>query len=360
GRVRWIGRERDLPPDLGELAVLDAEGGCVLPGFVDPHTHLVWAGSRRAELCARLAGRRYDGGGIHTTVAATTATPSAELVRLAEDRARAALAAGTTTIEVKTGYGLTVGEELRLLDVIADLGRRTPQAVEATYLVHVPPRDRDRAAHVAETVAALPEARRRGARWCDVFCDRGAFSPEEARTLLVAARAAGLGLRLHADQLERTGAAQLAAAVGCASADHLDRVDEAGASALARSATVAVLLPTAALCTGSGGGNGARLLRAAGVPLALGTDCNPGTSWCESMPYVVQVACFATGLSVGEALTAATRGSARALHLDDAGHLAPGARGDLVVLAAEHEADLVAHLGAPAVRRVVVAGRVQD
>lgn len=358
GVVRWVGADHELPGEHAGLPELDAGGAAVVPGFVDAHTHAVWAGSRREEFLARMRGERYDGGGIVTTVAATAEASDEELLALASGRLRSALTNGTTTLEVKTGYGLHPEAELRLLDVITALADRAHQHVEPTYLVHVPPPAVDRTEHVAATAAALPEAAMRGARWCDVFCDAGAFSVEEARLLLRAAAAAGLGLRLHAEQLSRTGAANLAAESGCASADHLEHVDRGGAAAMAAAGTVGVLLPTATLSTRGSAWETAQVLREAGVTLALGTDCNPGTSWCESMPYAIQLACLLLGLSVEEAFAAATRGSARALRLDDAGHLSPGARGDVVLLDAEHEADVVAHLGAPAVRTTVIAGRI--
>ncbi|HYT10799.1 MAG TPA: amidohydrolase family protein, partial [Mycobacteriales bacterium] len=235
------------------------------------------------------------------------------------------------------------------------LAARVPIRVETTLLAHVVPAGVDRKTQVENLAAVLPEAARLGARWVDVFCDRGAYTVEEARTLLVAGAAAGLGGRLHAEQLTRTGAAELAAECGCVSADHLDHVDAAGARALAAAGVVGVLLPTATLSTG-GDWRSARVLREAGVSLALGTDCNPGTSWCESMPYVLQLACPLLGLGVDEALRAATRGGAAALRRTDIGRLAVGAHGDLAVLAAGHEADLVAHLGAPAVITTVVGG----
>jgi imidazolonepropionase len=292
-------------------------------------------------------------------VEATAAASDSELLDLAQARLDAALGHGTTTMEVKSGYGLTVESELRLLRLIGEVDRRTPVRLEATYLgAHVVPADRDRDDYVAEVVATLPQAAAAGARWADVFCDQGVFTVEEARRILTAARSHGLGLRLHAEEIARTGAAALAAELGCASADHLEHVDEAGARAMAAAGVAGVLLPTATLSTRGRAWDNAAVLRAAGVTLALGTDCNPGTSWCESMPYAVQLACLLLGLSVDEAFAAATRGSATSLRLADAGHLSPGARGDLVLLAAEHEADVVAHLGAPAVDVTVIAGRL--
>jgi imidazolonepropionase len=356
GRVAWTGSERDLPAS-DDLPSYDADGACVIPGFVDPHTHLVWAGNRRDEFLARLAGTAYDGGGIQTTVAATRAAASDELIDLAVTRTRAMLANGTTTAEVKTGYGLAAHEELRLLDVIDAVAQRTPMHVEATFLgAHVLPPGRERAEYVDEVIATIPLARDRGAKWCDVFCDRGAFTVDEARRIFTAAVEAGLGLRMHAEQLDRTGGAALAAEMRCASADHLEHVSAEDAGALAVAGVIAVLLPTAALSLGSKGIEHVRLLRDAGVRLALATDCNPGTSWCESMPFVIQMACLEFGLSVAEAFEAATSGSAKALRSDEIGHLGVGARGDLAVLAAEHEADVVAHLGARAVDVTIVDG----
>jgi imidazolonepropionase len=360
GVVAWVGPDDRVPWTITDAPELDAGGACVVPGFVDPHTHLLWAGSRRAEFAARLAmptngGKRYDGGGIATTVAATAAAGDEELVELAAGRVLAMAANGTTTVEVKTGYGLEPAAELRLLRLVLRLAERVPVRVEPTLLAHVVPAGADRAEHVRALAAALPEAARLGARWIDVFCDRGAYTVDEARTLLRAGAVAGLGGRLHAEQLARTGAAELAAQCGCASADHLEHVDPAGARAMAAAGVTGVLLPTATLSTG-GGWDSAGVLREAGVTLALGTDCNPGTSWCESVPYALQLACPLLGLSVDEALRAATVGGAAALRRDDLGRLRVGAPGDLVVLAAGHEADLVAHLGAPAVGTTVVGG----
>jgi imidazolonepropionase len=357
GRVTWTGPAAALPGDAPE-EVLDAGGACVVPGFVDAHTHLVYAGVRREEFVARLAGQRYDGGGIRTTVAATSAASRAELVELAAARAAEAVSNGTTTMEIKTGYGLTADAELRLLDVIASLAEQTPLRLEATYLgAHAVPEGRSRADYVEEVVATLPAAAAKGARWCDVFCDEGVFTVAEARTILTAAREQGLGLRIHAEEIAPTGAAALAAELGCASADHLEHVSPEDARALASAGVTAVLLPTVTLSLRSQAWGHAAVLREAGVELALASDCNPGTSWCESMPYAIQLACLAMGLSVHEAFRAATLGAAHSLRRDDVGHLGRGAWGDLAVLDAEHEADVVAHLGSRAVRQTVIGGR---
>ena len=358
GRVTWVGPDSELPQDAPE-PTLDAAGACVVPGFVDAHTHLLFAGVRRAEFVARLAGTTYDGGGIRTTVEATAAATDDELLDLAAGRVAAALAHGTTTMELKSGYGLTVESELRLLGLVGELARRTPVRLEATYLgAHVVPAGRDRDDYVAEVVATLPLAAEAGARWADVFCDQGVFTVGEARRILTAAREHGLGLRLHAEEIARTGAAALAAELGCASADHLEHVSAEDARAMAAAGVVGVLLPTVTLSLRSQAWGHAAVLREAGVELALATDCNPGTSWCESMPYAIQLGCLAMGLSVDEAFRAATLGAAHSLRRDDVGHLAVGAHGDLAVLDAEHEADVVAHLGGRPVSATVVGGVV--
>jgi imidazolonepropionase len=356
GKVAWTGHDADLPADVGDAPELDAGGAAVLPGFVDCHTHAVWAGSRRADLVGRLSGAPYSPAGIASTVAATRAASYDDLVGLAEKRLVTMRSHGTTTVEVKSGYGLTPADEVRILTAAVDAAGRAGVAVTTTYLgAHVLPSDRDRTEYVDEVVAAVAGGRL-AAQWCDVFCDEGAFTVDEARRILTAAAHAGLGLRIHAEQLSHTGAARLAAELGCASADHLDHVTDADSHVLAAAGVVAVLVPVASLYTRSQRWDHAARLRAAGCTLAIATDCNPGTAWCESMPYAVQLACLAMGLPVEEGLRAATLGGAAALRRTDIGHLGVGARGDLVVLDADHEADLVAHLGTNPVNRTVVAG----
>lgn len=354
GRVAWFGPDSELRAYGGDLPELDAGGAAVLPGLVDCHTHAVWAGSRRDDFVGRLSGAAYSPAGIHSTVEATRAASYDELRALAQGRVTTMLRHGATTVEVKSGYGLTVDDELRLLDVAVALGG---PAVTTTYLgAHVVPRGRDRGEYVDEVVTTLPAARDRGAQWCDVFCDDGAFTVAEARRILTAGRAAGLGLRIHAEQVAHTGAARVAAEVGCASADHLDHVTAGDAAALAAADVVAVLVPVASLYTRSGRWSHARTLVDAGCTIAIATDCNPGTAWCESLPYAMQLACLEMGLPVETVLRAATVGGARALRCDDIGHLGIGARGDLVVVDAAHEADVLAHLGVNPITRTIVGG----
>jgi imidazolonepropionase len=359
GRVEWVGPDRDLPAGLVDRPELDVGGAAVLPGFVDCHTHAVWAGSRREDVQARLDGGDYTPAGIASTVAATRAATDEDLVTLTSARLAAMRTHGTTTVEIKSGYGLTPAAEMRLLAVARDAAAAVGLEATTTYLgAHVVPPERDHDDYVAEVVAQLPAAVAAGAQWCDVFCDVGAFSVEDARRILTAARDLGVGTRIHAEQLSHTGAAMLAAELGCASADHLDHVTPADAAALSASGVVGVLVPVASLYTRNSRWAHAEVLRDGGVTLAIATDCNPGTAWCESMPYAVQLACFGMGLAIDEALRAATLGGAMALRRRDCGHLAVGARGDLIVVASDHEADVVAHVGAAAVGATVVGGVV--
>jgi imidazolonepropionase len=359
GVVRWTGRERDLiSADVPANAIeYDAGGRCVVPGFVDPHTHLAFAGVRREDFAARLSGATYDGGGIWTTVEATRAASITELAALARARVEAAVRDGTTTIEVKSGYGLDHDEEMRLLDVIARVANSTPAHVEATYLgAHVLPHARERREYVQDVIASCSEARDHGARWVDVFCDQGAFDVQETRAIFVAGRAAGLGLRVHASQIAPIGAPELAAEMSCASADHLDQVTAQDAETMAASGVVGVLIPTITAVDSRDPRAVRAVMRDAGVELALATDCNPGSSWCESMPTAIRLACLLMGFDVDEALRAATLGSAHALRRDDVGHLAVGARADIAVLDCGHESDLVAHIGSRAVAATFIDG----
>lgn len=348
-RVLWVGANSHAP-EADE--VLDVAGAAVTPGFVDSHTHLVFSGERSDEFEARMAGEVYDGGGIVRTVEATRNASRAELMTASHARAAALRRSGVTTMEVKSGYDLTVEGEARLLDVAGTI------TTETTYLgAHVvaPEYAKDRDAYVALVAGAMLERCAPFARWADVFCDRGAFSVDEARTILLAARSAGLGLRLHGQQLGFTGGVALAAELGAASVDHCTYVSDDDLEALSASGTVATLLPGAEFATRAPYPSGRRFLDA-GVSVAIATDCNPGTSYLTSMPLAMALAVREMGLSVDEALYGATRGGATALAREDLGHLGVGARADFLVLDAPRAAHLVYRLGDAVVATVECAG----
>jgi imidazolonepropionase len=363
GRIAWVGPEARLPKEHREVELLDCEGRAVLPGFVDAHTHLVFAGDRSEEFARRLRGESYEeilaaGGGIHATVAATRMASTTELADGAVARLGRMLASGTTTAEVKSGYGLTTADELRILEAAEEAGRRSPVDVVPTFLgAHVPDKGVDRAEYVDLVIDEMLPACAPLAQWCDVFCDRGAFTVDDARWILTAAKDHGLGARLHAEQLTHTGAAALAADIGAASADHLDHATEDDAALLRGSGVVAVLLPAASFSMRSPQAPG-RMLWDSGVKVAVATDCNPGTSNVESMPFVIAVACLEMGLTPEEAVWAATRGGALALRLEDRGMLVPGALADLVILDAPSYTHLPYRPGSNLVWKVVKGGEV--
>ncbi|HEX6076110.1 MAG TPA: imidazolonepropionase [Micromonosporaceae bacterium] len=350
GAVAWLG-PRAAAPDADDR--LDAGQGCVLPGFVDSHSHLVFAGDRSAEFAARMAGQRYTAGGIRATVAATRATSDAGLTTRARALAAEALAQGTTTLEIKSGYGLTVPDEARSLRLARDI---TP---ETTYLGgHVVPAEFDgRVDDYVDLVAGeMLDACARYARWADVFCERGAFDADQARVILTAAKARGLGVRVHANQLGPGPGVRLAAELGAASADHCTYLSDGDVVALADSGTVATLLPGAEFSTRSPYPDARRLL-GAGVTVALATDCNPGTSFTSSMPLMIALAVREMGMTCEEAVFAATAGGAAALRRTDVGRLTVGSRADAVVLAAPSYVHLAYRPGVPLVRSVIRTGR---
>ena len=363
GRVAWAGPAADLPAAQRDLDPFDVQGRAVVPGFVDAHTHLVFAGDRADEFARRLRGESYEeilasGGGIHSTVAATRAASFDDLLAEAARRAMRLLRQGTTTVEVKSGYGLDVETEVRILEVARAVGERTPIDVVPTYLgAHVVARDADREDYLDLVTGEMLEACAPLARYCDVFCDRGAFTVEEARRVLLAGREGGLRPRLHAEQLAHTGAARLAAELGAASADHLDHATPEDAVALREAGVVAVLLPAASFSLRTPPAP-ARMLWDAGVTVALATDCNPGTSYVESMPFVIALACLEMGLTPEEALWAATRGGALALEEPDKGRVVEGAVADLAVLDAPSYRHLPYRPGSDLVWAVVKDGTV--
>jgi len=339
GSVSWVGREEDLPGEFSDLRRLAAGGAAVLPGFVDPHTHLVFAGDRSDEFARRLRGRSYEeilaaGGGILSTVAATRAASEEELFDEAAGRAWRMLAGGTTTVEVKSGYGLDVDTEAKMLRVAGRLDALLPIDVVPTFLgAHVFPLEyrADRDAYIDLVTGPMLDACAPLSTFCDVFCDDAAFTADESRRILEAARRHGLALRVHADQLGRVGAAALAADLRAASADHLDHATDADLAAMRDAGTVAVLLPAVSFSMRLPYPDGRRVWDS-GVTVALATDCNPGTAYVESMPFVVALASLNMGLTPEEALWAATAGAAASLGLEDRGRIVPGSLGDLVVL----------------------------
>jgi imidazolonepropionase len=367
GRITFAGPAAEMPAGPAARFV-DAGGGFVLPGFVDAHTHLVFAGDRDGEIRQRLAGRSYreiaaEGGGIVRSVEATRRATVEELADGLCRRLDEMLLLGTTTAEVKSGYGLDTASEIRSLEAIAAAARRHPVTVVPTFLgAHeIPVEHRgDRRRYVDILVGEMiPEVARRGlARFCDVFCEEGVFTVAESREILAAARRHGFALRVHADELGWTGGAELAAEMGARSADHLLFVSDAGMAALARASCVATLLPSAAFYLRLGRQAPARALIAAGVPIALASDGNPGGGLSPSLPFAVALGCFALGLSLEEAITAVTVNAAYSVGLEgEVGRLEPGKRADLVVLRADRPLDLV-RVGIPAVRTVVKDGRV--
>lgn len=349
GRIVWVGPDSEfrdaveLEPDAHEV---DAGGGAVLPGLVDCHTHLVFAGERSEEFAARLKGEKYTGGGIRTTVSATRAASDDELEALARSRLERFLEFGVTTVETKTGYGLTAEHERRLLEVSTRLDG--PSEVVRTFMgAHVVPEDytEDRDAYVDLVTEGMIPGLGNLAEFCDVWCEEGAFTPEQCRRILRAARAEGLGVKVHAEQLSRSGGAAVAAEFGAVSAEHLEHANEEDADALARTRTVAVLIPGASMMTGTPFAP-ARMLIERGVRVALSTDFNPGTSYSENLQLVVALACAHLKMTVEEAVLGVTRHAAAALSREgNVGSVTPGSRADLVILEASSYIDLAYHYG---------------
>ncbi|EGG43527.1 MULTISPECIES: imidazolonepropionase [Streptomyces] len=344
-RVAWTGEASKAPATDNRV---DAGGRAVIPGFVDSHSHLVFAGDRTEEFHARMSGRPYGAGGIRTTVAATRAATDAELEANLTRYLREALRQGTTTFETKSGYGLTVEDEARALRIAA------AHTDEVTFLgAHVVPPEfaEDPAAYVALVTGEMLDACAPHARWIDVFCEKGAFDGDQARAILTAGRARGLRPRVHANQLTYGPGVQLAVELDAASADHCTHLTDADVDALAQGGTVATLLPGAEFSTRAQWPDARRLLDA-GATVALSTDCNPGSSFTSSMPFCLALAVRDMGMTPDEALWSATAGGARALRRDDVGRLAPGAYADLAVLDAPSHVHLAYRPGVPLVTEV--------
>ncbi|GAA1148015.1 imidazolonepropionase [Kribbella jejuensis] len=346
--IAWVGSRRDAPP---ADSALDLGGRAVIPGFVDSHSHLVFAGDRAEEFAARMTGTPYSAGGIRTTVAATRdATDeqlTANVARLVTEMRRQ----GTTTVEIKSGYGLTVKDEARALRIA---GQFTD---ETTYLgAHVVPADQEPAAYVDLVTGPMLDAAAQYSKWIDVFVERGAFDADQARTILEAGIARGLHPRIHANQLGEGPGVQLAAEVGAAAADHCTYLTDADIDALASTGVVAGLLPAIEFSTRSPYPDARRLLDA-GVTVALATDCNPGSGYSSSMPFCIALAVREMHMTPAEALWSATAGGAASLRRTDVGHLTPGAQADLAVLEAPSYLHLAYRPAVPLITQTFIAGR---
>lgn len=371
-RILWVGEARDLREAVaveGGTRLLEARGGTVCPGFVDSHTHLLFAGTREAEFAARARGATYQeiaaaGGGIQSTVRATRGASSEHLFRLAWDRLSACLCHGSTTVEIKSGYGLSPDSELKCLRVLRRLAEAHPADVVPTFLgAHaVPPEYASRReAYVASVMEEmLPAVAAEGlAEFCDVFCEEGYFTPAESERILRAAARLGLRPKIHADEFAASGGAEVAAAVHAVSADHLLCVTEPGIQVLKAAGVVATLLPGTVAFLGLPRYAPARAMLTAGLTVALATDCNPGTCMTESMPLILHLACAQMQMSPDEALLAATMGGAAALGRAAAvGSLRPGKQADLLILDCPNHLHLPYHVGINPVRTVLARGRV--
>lgn len=365
GRIAWIGAQADLPPDYAALTPASLGNRGVLPGFVDSHTHLVWAGNRLDEYLQRARGESYEaileaGGGIYNTVTATQRASEDELFQLAQARVLHFQREGVSTLEIKSGYGLEPEHELKMLQVIQRLAATLPQHIFPTLLAHVIPKGWVRAAYVEMFCRELiPEVKRTGlATAVDVFCDRGAFTLAEAEQIFTAALDHGLAIKAHAEQIERTGVSQLVARLHGLSADHLEQSTIEDWQALAASQTVATFLPGAAVILRKPFPN-LRAMQATGVKLAIATDHNPGSSPLYSLVLALQLAIALGGLSVEDALIAGTAHAADALGQPTLGRLAVGAPADFVVV--QHERSLAPFYiwGQPQVDALYIAGKKQ-
>jgi len=347
-RVAWVGPASEAPQ---ADAYVDAGGRAVLPGFVDSHSHLVFAGDRAAEFAARMTGEPYTAGGIRTTVAATRAATDEQLTAHVAHLVQEMQRQGTTTVEIKSGYGLTVRDEARSLAIARQFTEET------TFLgAHVVPSDTDPAAYVDLVTGPMLAAAAPYAKWVDAFCEAGAFDADQARAVLEAGRAAGLEGRLHANQLGPGPGVRLAAELGLRAVDHCTYLTDADVDALRDAGTIATLLPGVEFSTRQPYPD-ARALLDRGVRVALASDCNPGSSFTSSMPLCIALAVREMGLSPAEAVHAATRVGADALGRDDLGALVPGGRADVVLLDAPSHVHLAYRPGVPLVAGVWVGGR---
>jgi imidazolonepropionase len=372
GIIQSVGTDREIAEKYGsrleEARVIDATGRLVTPGLVDPHTHLVYAGSRENEFEMRLKGATYmeimnAGGGIHATTAATQKATHEQLYEESRKRLDLFLRHGVTTVEAKSGYGLTLEHELKQLEVARELNRNHPVDVVSTFMgAHaVPVAYRERPDDFVERVIRemIPEvARRKLAEFNDVFCEKGVFTPEQSRRILEAGKEWGLLPKIHADEIEPYGGAELAAEVGAVSADHLLKASEKGIRAMAEKGVVAVLLPGTAFFLMAESADGRRMIDA-GVPVALSTDCNPGSSPTVSMPLIMNLGCLKMGMTPAEVLTAATINAAHAIRRGhEIGSIEEGKKADLVLFDVSNYMSLQYAFGVNHVHTVIKGGEV--
>lgn len=366
-RIAWFGPEDRLNAPAG-AETLDAAGGCVLPGLIDCHTHTVFAGTREGEFVQRLEGKSYaqiaeQGGGIRTTVAAVRAASEEELTALALPRLARMLKNGVTTVEIKSGYGLTVADELKMLRVVRQLGAAQPIETAGTYLAaHTTPREfADRPdeyldAVLDDKILSLIRDQRLAA-FCDVFCEKTAFDVPRSRRVLTTAARYGLRPKLHADQITQMGATRLAGEVGAVSADHLEHIDDDGIAALKTAGTVAVLLPACSYFLGVPQAPARKLLEA-DLPVAVATDYNPGSAMVESLPLTLNIACTQMRMTPTEAVVAATANAAAAIGRHDRlGAIAVGHQADLVILDVPNHSCWLYEPGRNCVSKVIKKGR---
>ncbi len=355
GRIQWVGPRRDLPSDHADWPIVDFADRLITPGLIDPHTHAIFGGNRAVEFEMRLNGATYEeiaraGGGILSTVTATRAASMQDLIQEALPRIDALLAEGVTCIEIKSGYGLDQDTELRMLRAAREIAKQRPVRVRTSFLgAHaIPPEFTGRADAYIDTVC-IPTLRAAHAEGLvdavDGFCEGIAFDTAQIARVFDAARELGLPVKLHAEQLSNLGGARLAASYGALSADHVEYVDAAGVAAMAEVGTTAVLLPGAFYTLRETQVPPVDLFRKAGVPMALATDCNPGSSPLTSLLLTMNMGCTLFGMTPAEALAGVTRNAARALGLTDAGTIAPGQRADLAVWDVSHPAELAYRIG---------------